>query len=163
MTTYTLIASTVVGSSTSVSLGSIPQGYDDLVLVWKGGSTSAPSNGYGFKVTFNGSTGGYQNLIMRNNAGVALSAYKYANWGYIQANTLGDEAPYEALVVMNISEYSKTNKFKNATVQFNAPTRPQQATIGARWDNTAAITSIQIGDDFGNSIYGRFYLYGIGN
>lgn len=164
--TYDLIASNVLGSNTaSVTFSSIPQTYQDLVLVINGSSTVLA----------------FGRVIANND----YSTYRYVLGNDYNNNTYSEAAGQEgfafmtssysntgkrALVIMNIMDYSKTNKFKTALTRTNTPNPGQisPTTTGgvemsaSVWASTSAISSLTIfaagaSWETGSS----FYLYGI--
>jgi len=71
MSTYTPIATQILSSTTaSVTFGSIPTFYTDLVLVINGGHNSGL--GYGINIQFNNDTGSnYSSTVIRGNGSIA--------------------------------------------------------------------------------------------
>jgi hypothetical protein len=140
--TYTALANTTLGSSTSsVTFSSIPSTYKDLVLVVNVvGSASA-----GFYVQFNGDGGlSYvYNYILGTGstafADVQLSGPSEARFGNLTTG-LGTH-------IMNIMDYSATDKHKIAFSRSGAV--DGTGTVGTwmfvnRWTSTTAITSLRV-------------------
>jgi hypothetical protein len=137
--TYTPLANITLGSTAaSVTFGSIPATYRDLVVVFSGFATNRGS----FRI--NGDTGGNYAWQRMSGNGSSVTA---TSTGADSAGKLSESASGSAVIPMlfnlNLMDYSQTNKHKTII-----STAAQAATgtdaIVNRWQNTAAITSIQI-------------------
>jgi hypothetical protein len=166
--TYTLIASSTVGSggASSIAFSSIPSTYTDLVLKisCRTNSSLAYVDGY---VTFNGSTSSYswRSAYGTGSAtGSSNGANQASGWGVepgtYTASTFGNAEIY-------IPNYAgSTYKSWSAdSVNENNATGGWQFLHAGLWSNSAAITSITIGDANSNNFvqYSTAYLYGVNN
>jgi hypothetical protein len=170
--TFIKIASVTVGSggAANIDFTSIPSTYTDLILVYslRGTNTGtiAPLD-----INFNNSTTGYSNTSVFGTSTVVYS-YKYTTltylWGGLHqangatANTFGNGqiyipnyagSAYKSLSIDQVSE----NNASTADAAF--------AVLNAGlWNNTAAITSVKITNEYGNwAEYSKATLYGIKN
>jgi hypothetical protein len=161
--TYTLIASTTIGSTgSSVTFSSIPQTYTDLVLVSTALRGISGSGGDLIRLQFNGDTAnnyswtqGYANssTAVSNNStnqtqafvGAAADASGTSNW-----------SPN----ICHILDYANTTTFKSALARVNQPGSYTGITINL-WRSTAAINSIYLTATNGFLVNSTFKLYGI--
>jgi len=169
--TYTLIASSTVGSggASSIDFTSIPSTYTDLLLKVSARNDAATTVG-GLWIQFNGST---SSLSARNLYGTGSAAGSFTDtaiFGY------SDAASATASTFSNVDFYVPNYAGSNyksvsvdAVMENNATAA--SASLGAGlWSNTAAITSIKL-QTFNNSSsalanfvqYSTAYLYGIKN
>ena len=97
MTMYTALATTTLGSSaSSVTFGSIPQGYRDLMLVISGTVTSSNIT---LAIRFNGDTGSnYFSVNMRGNGSAASST----SWSSISLGYHGAFDTNQGSSIINI-------------------------------------------------------------
>ena len=168
--TYTLIQSTTLGSNTSsVTLSSIPQTYDDLVL-----RASVRTTLNAFKEPFwirpNSTASGYSETWMYGVGSGALSsrqssATAWYEGMYINANSSTSNTFSQ--VDVYLPNYAVTaTKTMSAFVAFptaNTNEGQVQADSGTL-TNTAAFTSLFLLPSTGDFVTGSsFYLYGIKN
>ena len=164
--TYTLIASSIVGSGgvASVTFSSIPATYTNLLVK---ASARQGSAGTEMQLTFNGSASSFSNrrlygtgsVAASDTVGTAFVSNTQSNDGSFTANTFGNGEWY-------IPNYTSAN-YKSVSVdgvtENNATTALSMLTAGL-WSNTAAITSITLTAQIPNFVqYSTFYLYGIKN
>jgi hypothetical protein len=157
--TYTPLANVTLGSAaSSVTFGSIPATYRDLIcVVVAEGSTTLQG-----RIRLNSDSGSNYNYQRMSGSGSATSATSATSQtsGFLsaiaQATTTG------ALQMnINIMDYSATDKHTTII------SRADQAANGAeafanRWANTAAVTSVQILTSTGNwAANSTFALYGV--
>jgi len=167
--TYTLIASSIVGSggATTITFSSIPSTYTDLLVKASlRNDRSAVAEDYG--IFFNGDTtsGNYsaKELLGSGSAASSRSAY---NYGLLvvsnnsTANTFGNLEVY----IPNYAGSAAKSASVDAVTENNA-TEAYAGLTARLWTGTAAITSITI--DKGDSgvtntflQYSTAYLYGI--
>jgi hypothetical protein len=154
--TYDLIASNVLSSSaSSVTFSSISGSYRDLVVV---ATPISSSTGGSLNITVNGDTGSNYSRVLAeangsstgSNSGTSTSFF--AMWNYQEIGT--SPSPY----ILQLLDYSATNKHKTLLVRANNPTTALSMAAG-RWANTNAITSITLTGGFAAN--SSFYLYGI--
>ena len=156
--TYTPLATiTLTSSSSSVTFSSIPATYRDLVLV--ASPISSTTSNLTTNTRFNSDSGSnYSFVLMRGDGSSATSTSGTATGiqGIItRANTVR-----KSLTIMQIMDYSATNKHKSVISRVDAEFATQA--LAERWANTAAITSINISvtaSSFG--VGTSFELYGI--
>ena len=154
MATYDLLDSVTLSSSAaSVTFSSIDQSYRDLVLVVEhlgsGGNAS-------LNVTVNGDTGSNYSSVWMTGTGSASSGS--VTLAYLVGITATETvAP---LNILQIMDYSATDKHKGVLTRSNTPTFVQAR--AQRWANTSAITSLLIQPSSNQYAAGStFYLYGV--
>jgi hypothetical protein len=155
--TYTALATTtLVSAASSVTFGSIPATYRDLILVYNGSLTGNA----GHTIRFNGDSGAnYSVVAMFNNASAAFSSQT----GLSPSVVLQDSSS-QVLIVSQIMDYSATDKHKTVlsrTNTKNAGTDYVEA-LASRYASTSAITSILYfpsADQFAAG--STFSLYGV--
>lgn len=159
--TYTPLANITLSSTvTSLTFSSISQAYRDLVLIATPlGSTSSSSIG----LTMNGVTSStYSRTLLEangssilSNAGTSTSIY----W----TNNYSDFGTVAAPLIINIMDYSATDKHKNVLIRSNNANAEVSMATG-RWASTAAVTSFKLDVSAGASGYiagSTFELFGI--
>jgi hypothetical protein len=150
--TYIALATvTLTGSASSVTFGSIPQNYRDLVMVVDGSGTgnlemhTRYNSDSGSNYPYVGMDGTYSEV------GTAVSA---TNFGYFTTARW--------FHTIQIFDYSTTNKHKMTLLRRNGPTSNSVAAESNRWANNAAINSISITASANAFATGTtFNLYGI--
>lgn len=154
--TYTPLATYTYSSAVStVTFSNINQGFRDLVLVINGVASTAD---VGIQVRANGdSSANYPYVSMYGDGSTAASGFTTGEQ-FVMGLT-------PSLNILNIFDYSATNKHKTALISINSQgSGPYLQRIAARWGNTAAITSLTVTMNNGSS---NFYwgttmnLYGI--
>ena len=168
-TTYTLISSnTLSASAASVTFSAIPSTYTDLVLRTSIRNDDT-SSGYVF-FRFNSDSGTtYSNTRLQGTGSAASSARQSSvtYTAYYQSDTSGDTANTFANGELYIPSYTASQN--KPVAYFSASetnaTASIMATVAGLWSNTAAITSITVGNlstlQFVSG--SSFYLYGIKN
>jgi len=157
--TYTAIASITLGSDVStVEFASIDQSFRDLVLVanWK------PAGNYGQWRLNNDTGSNYSRVFMRGNGSAAGSGSGTSNAAFFNIASSYTSST-EALTILQIMDYSATDKHKTALQRTNANTPNEVEAYAYRWANTAAVTTITIDTQNGSNILtgSTFALYGI--
>ena len=166
--TYTLIASSTVGSggAASIDFSSIPSTYTDLLI-----KTSmrgvAVDTWIQVKVTFNGSTTGYTNKNLLGNGSAASSSSNNFT-DSIGRGMLSEGTNYTSNTFASsdfyIPNYTSSNyksTSSEATTENNATASTMVLDAGL-WSNTASINQITLTSDSGNfAQYSTAYLYGI--
>ena len=156
--TYTQINSiTLAVASSSVTFGSIPQNFRDLVLVHAGTSSNASLNS--LLLRFNGdSASNYSHVNMEGN-GSSASSGSFTSSGVFTGFTLSSPVSNN---ITQIIDYSATDKHKTVLSRKNTSSANANAQA-SRWANTAAITSIVCTIDSGAtfSTGSTFNLFGI--
>jgi hypothetical protein len=138
--TYTPLANITLGSSAAtITFGSIPATYRDLVVVFSGLATNRGN------IRINGDTGANYNWQRMSGNGSSTNAASSINQtqGLLSefANPASTSVPL--LFNINIMDYSQTNKHKTIISRADYAPSGTDAVVN-RWANTAAVTSIQI-------------------
>lgn len=162
-TTYNLISSVTVGSggTTAINFTSIPQTYTDLVI-----KLSTRMSTQDYRIKYNGSSSGY-NCTFLYGDGSADASFRSAVAGYIgltdansnTASTFGNSEIY--IPNYTLATAKSVSQFG---VQENNTITPVYMSMSAQqWSTAAAITSIEISEYTGGTIYqySTAYLYGI--
>ena len=156
-TTYTALANiTLGGSAASVTFGSIPSTYRDLVLVHAGTTSNADVNT--ILARLNGDSGSnFFQVAMTGYAGVT-GTFTFTGTGVSAGLSRSSEVNVNTTTIM---DYSATDKHKTALSRHNNPTLVRA--VATRWANTAAVTSIVLVMDTGATFSSgtTFALYGI--
>lgn len=153
--TYTALANVTLGSTAStVTFSSIPATYRDLVLVPKITNASV----FSLFLRFNSDSGANYSFVGAYGAASPTSAsYSISNTNQIEIqDTNSTSTP-----IINIMDYSATDKHKTI-LHRNGVVTQYVAMQAGRWQNTAAITTVQLiasGTTF--SVGSSFALYGI--
>ena len=151
---------TLATAQSSVTFGSIPQTYRDLVLV----ANLSLSGLQEYNMRFNGDAGSNYNRISMgfiNSLGIHSDSVNSTSFflTYTDGNI-------RSLATLQLMDYSATDKHKSFLSRANTPqtTNINTALVNAqagRWANTAAITQIEIRTSVNFSIGSTFSLYGI--
>lgn len=158
--TYEPIATTTLTSAvSSVSFGSIPQTYTDLVLVANCFSASGATSA-SIGVQFNSDTStNYSRTLLYGDGTSALSTRD-------SSTTSSNILYYEGITslapnILNIMNYSNTTTYKTFFARANFAGSTVRLGAGL-WRNTAAITSVTLVPTSGSfGINSMFTLYGI--
>lgn len=138
--TYTPLANVTLASTAYlVTFSSISQSYRDLVLVVNCLADTAAN----LMVRFNTDSGNnYNQVNMQGNGSTSASnASSNVNLIYIGPTTNSTTTPSSHIV--NIMDYSATNKHKTLLARGNEAGSLVQAMTG-RWANTAAVTTLEV-------------------
>lgn len=157
--TYTALANITLGTAaSSVTFGSIPATYRDLICVVSVKQTSASSYTL-FRV--NGDTGSNYTEVQMYGDGSTTFSDDYSR-GFIGLLTQFFESTTNSTQGnITFMDYSATDKHKSILFRSDLPSSATNA-VAARWANTAAITSINFSVFTGNFAVGStFNLYGI--
>jgi len=157
--TYTPLANVTLGSAaSSVTFGSIPATYRDLIIV----GVAAGSTGLGVRARFNGDTGSFYSFQAMH--GTGSSAFATAQQSIAQivlTNSVSANVGSLLQFQSQFMDYSTTNKHKAVLSRGDNAANGTEAIV-AQWANTAAINSIQLITSSGNfSIGSTFALYGV--
>jgi hypothetical protein len=155
--TYTPLAfRTLTSDVASVTFGSIPATYRDLIVIVSCHSTTSGSQD--FRVRFNGDSGSnYWNQVGIGN-GSSVSAYFVQETSILpgrqSTNARGNFRKIDIL------DYAQSKH--KACIAVSGASGFQTEMLAARWANTAAITSIGFSYPVGNIANGStFELYGV--
>ena len=162
-TTYEPIATTTLGSSaSSISFSSIPSTYTDLKLIF----VPLSAAGGNFNIQFNSDTDNYTfSYLIYSNTWYANIVGATSSIVGSPGNTNGLNGTYPNLYDMNINSYANTSIYKNCLFSFYEQHGPA-GSVGSSggyvigtWNNTDAITSIQLTADWDSGTTAT--LYGI--
>lgn len=147
---------TLASTDSEIVFSSIPATYRDLVLVF----SAAGSSDTDVKMNFNGDAtdGNYSRVVMSGDGSstysVTSSPRNITYYGSV-ASTFG------TVHVINIMDYSATDKHKTALVRANRAGSGVDA-IARRWASLSAITSVTISPNTGSFAIGStFSLFGV--
>jgi hypothetical protein len=156
--TYDLISSTTLAaSSSSVTFGSLPQTYRDLVLIVNADGTSQTE----LYVRMNGDTGSTYTAVRMQANGTTTASTTYSGTGGMRLNGNGDiMTDFSFNAVIQLLDYSATDKHKTLLSRTNS-SNGVDANAG-RWPSTSAITSVTAYPAAGSFDVGStFNLFGI--
>ena len=160
--TYTPLANITLGSSAaSVTFSSISQAYRDLVLVYEGRNTFANS---GIVVRLNGDSASNYTWVVAYGDGSITGSGSGTDTSLILSAGAASSTTVNANFIMNIMDYSATNKHKSVLSRENqiTATYPDTSMYAQRWASTSAVTSISLSYQGGNIVAGStLALYGI--
>jgi hypothetical protein len=158
--TYEPITSyTLTNATSSVTFGSIPQTYTDLILVVAASPTSNGVTGY---MQVNSDTASNYSMTGIRGNGSNVAAYRVSNNGNFFFDYAGDTNTGTITVsTIHFLNYSSTSVYKtNLVRQSNAGDAVEM--LAQLWRSTSAITSINLFWSTGNFAIGStFTLYGI--
>jgi len=156
---YVALATTTLSSATSsVTFGSIPNNYKDLIVVFNGGSSSGQAQA-GVRLNSD-SASNYSSVVMAGNAtppfsGSTTVAQLPITQAFAFTGTQGNSS------IVQIMDYSATDKHKTALTRSNIPDAAPLAHAG-RWANTNAVNTVSVIAFIGSFSTGStFSLYGI--
>jgi hypothetical protein len=159
--TYDKIATTNgTGSSSSITISSIPATYTDLILIVNAATTSSTGNPC---LRFNGDTG--NNYSRTNMGGQGSSTYSDRETSANRILLIGGvylNSTLNTNLIVQIQNYSNTTTFKSTFARANKASDAVDANVGL-WRNTAAINSLTFftASGFNISTDSTFTLYGI--
>jgi hypothetical protein len=137
--TYTPLATVTLGSSAaSVTFSSIPATYRDLILVVDNAATGVDQQ-FGYR--FNGDSGANYPWVYALGSSSGAGA---ASGSSDLQGRLGNINTTRSNHLLQIMDYSATDKHKTTLARSNDATRSQSWMFAGRWANTAAITSVRI-------------------
>ena len=167
---YDSIATVTVGAGgvSTVTISSIPATYTHLQLRYITRNNRSGQSVDAINIKANGDSGtNYSNHRLQTNGSTISSSggstLPYSIFGQTPAST--ESANVFGAGVMDILDYSNTNKFKTfRTISgFNANGSGFVGLYSGSWQSTAAINSLTISSNDGSGIlqYSEFALYGI--
>ena len=155
----------LTSSQSSITFSSIPQDYDDLVILISA-RNSAGNNFNNMRVSFNSATSGYSEILLQGSGSSASSGsgsttyleFQYSN-GISTSNTFGNTSMY-------ISNYtaSRAKSISTDGVSENNATATIQFLTAQLWNDTSAITSITVDGQANSGSFvanSTFSLYGV--
>lgn len=161
--TYIALATTTLATAaSSVTFGSIPQSYRDLVIVVTSaaGNTGAPGgNARNLLMRFNGdSTNSYTRVIMSADGSSTRSTSDTQSWFALDWYATTNNSTHDH--IMHAMDYSATNKHKILLTRVRSTGGTE--VLASRWASKDAVTSISIFYDSNTLAAGStFSLYGI--
>ena len=140
--TYTPLANvTLAATSTSITFGSIPATYRDLVIVFQG---LAFGGNYATRLRLNGDTGSNYSFQRMSGNGSTAAASTGTSGTFLTLSVQADARETDRVQhYINLMDYSATDKHKTIISRADNSAQGTEAFAG-RWANTAAITSVQI-------------------
>jgi hypothetical protein len=156
--TYTALATiTLASTASSVTFGSIPTTYRDLVVVFSFKATAATEP----RIRFNGDTGSnYSFVQLGGNGSSTLSNTGTTTGGWITPNSALSTSNFDTTIIQ-IMDSSATDKQKTYLSRFSPDANYVNA-LAVRWANTSAITSINAYTTSNAFAIGStFSLYGV--
>ena len=160
--TYTPLGNTTLASAvSSVTFGSIPATYRDLVvIVVAKGSTNLEG-----RLRLNGDTGNNYSFVRISGTpgggGVTATNAASQSAAYTSSSVVDARTDSFLQLVINIMDYSATDKHKTILNRADNAARGAEV-IANRWENSAAVTSVTILTSTGNwAIGSTMTLYGI--
>jgi hypothetical protein len=164
--TYALIETVTLGSATSsVTFNVSGLQYTDLILVCSARSSWATDEYDGLGFRFNGDSGNNYSTTFLAGSGSAASSFRESNQPQISTriDPSFSSNTFFSPIILQIQDYSNSATHKTALIRSNANIEfyKVSASVGL-WRNTAAITSVFVGNARGNLVAGStFNLYGI--
>jgi hypothetical protein len=159
--TYDKIASTNgTGSSSSITISSIPSTYTDLILIVNGATTSSTGNPC---LRFNGDTGtNYSRTNLGGNGSVAFTDRETTANRILLIGGVYFSSTLNTNLIVQIQNYSNTTTFKTTLCRANKASDGVDVNVGL-WRNTDAINSLTFftASGFNISSDSTFTLYGI--
>jgi len=153
----TLISTTSLSGAT-VTLSSIPQTYNQLLLIVEG--AQAATGGY-FRVAPNGNTTSSDNVIVEYSGGGSTGTQ--GNQGYIRTYTALNNGTASSQLVWNFPRYASSQSRKSASYYggFLDGGGGNKTEFGGVKYEVGAITSLVLSMTGGNLSAGTAYLYGV--
>lgn len=143
------LATTTLGSSATVTFGSIPATYRDLRIVLTVGGTTSTGSGIKFN-TDTDYANNYSRVVMTGN-GSSASSFANSGGGNPAANHDAGALRTNGQLIIDILDYSATDKHKTYLARQDAAGNETTAVAG-RWASTAAVTTILLTTDSGTAL-----------
>jgi hypothetical protein len=160
--TYTALATlTLTGGDSSITFASIPATYRDLIIVcnFQMSGTSSASR---LQVNLDGGAN-YNGVSMVGNGSATASGSESGQTSArIFGASLGPSNTFNNVGIIQLMDYSATDKHKTILTRYGASTTDVQAQA-SRWASTSAINSVTIFDVLGQTYQAgsTFSLYGV--
>jgi hypothetical protein len=157
----TLISTTAL-SGASISLSAIPSTYKNLQLVVR--NFLPATDNQSFTVRVNGDSGANRHFSVPSSTAPSSSAFNLTVWN---TNLIGqDNAVTQSIIVWDIFDYTNTVTWKSARAQFGYNNAATTANVSFElshyyYNQTTAITSLDLLPSSGNFTSGSVLLYGI--
>jgi hypothetical protein len=150
--TYTLIASTTLGTAGGATFSSIPQTYTDLVVVVNVTASQTPVNS---GLRFNNDSATNYSSTRITSDGTTVSSSRDANDDVLRTGVVSTNSA----VVAHIFDYANTTTYKTVISRGSGANDRLAAFVGM-WRNTAAITTVFV-TNLNYPIGTTFRLFGI--
>jgi len=139
---YIALATTTLGSATlRVTFSSIPATYKDLVIIYTGTQTNASGEVY---IRYNSDTGSNYSTVQMGGQGSGSGfSSSFTTNRIVPAANIGESTTVISNLVMQIMDYSATDKHKTSLLRFNTSSLGTNAQAN-RWANTNAINTISL-------------------
>jgi len=159
--TYTPLATiTLTSAASSISFSSIPATYRDLIVV--ASNLNVVSGTSGLRIRFNSDTVSTYETVHMAGSGTAAASFTSGGGGFGQLQgASGIGISTNNITIVNIMDYSTTNKHKSWLTRTNQANDNVEASAG-RWPSTAAINNCTIiAGPNAFAIGSTFSLYGV--
>ncbi len=165
--TFTAIATTNVGSggTSTITFSSIPQTFNDLVVLMSIRSTSGNTNATQMAVNGDTTSGNYSAIVLENAGGAAgfIPTPQYFVGTFQPPNYTANIFSSHKVHIPSYTNARRKTWIGESAAENNATTGVADA-FGVRWNNTAAITSLTFTLATGNfAEFSSITLYGISN
>lgn len=157
--TFDLIDSTTLSSSvSSVTFSSIPQGYEDLIVVVAPLATGSADA----RLRLNSETGAYYKRVAGYGNGSSAFGSIYSDSGGFQINQIAyPDSNDDTLWILQFLGYSNTSNYTTILGRSNKASNGTEMTA-YKYEDTTAISTILFYLNSGSYAAGStFYLYGI--
>lgn len=154
------LANTTLGSnSTTITFSSIPSTYQDLYLVVVGRS----SGGFSQNIRFNGDSGANYNVLRFTSTTSTIASGVAASQTRGLISNLSFNSSITGAAFVHILDYARTDKHKTTIGDVHSDNGTANEMLCNRWANTAAITSVALSSDSGQTYLAgtTFALYGV--
>lgn len=168
----TLISETTASALTSLTLGSIPSTYKDLMLVWGGVFTS--DNSTAFFIRFNNASGNFYQGIYNEQTTIGSNLNNHAglmnSGNLVSGSSTSSLDAHNSVGVLRIYDYASTTRFKRYDLESRCRDVGAGVTrtglVNAVFSSTSAISSIDIyrsagSGSFSNVTSTSIRLYGV--
>jgi len=154
--TYTPLANITLSSSAStVTFSSISQIYKDLVLIINAKNTTGTT---GLRARFNSDSGANYSFVLMDGDGSTAASATASGQTLL---SIGSNATSDTVNILNIMDYSATDKHKTVLVRANGASLSTSA-FADRWASTSAISTIVVFPAANSFASGStFAIYGI--
>lgn len=160
--TYTALANLTLGSaSSSVTFGSIPNTFRDLIIIVNAKTSRTAFDQDGLFIRLNGDTNNHTRVTM-----LGRSSETFSDTASSLGVPLAGNAGQLGTIVIQIMDYAQTDKHKTVLVRSNQNSPSVSGVVSAtagRWASTSATTSVVLAPEAGpNFVSGStFSLFGV--
>jgi hypothetical protein len=157
-----IATATGTGSSTTISLSSIPSTFTHLQIRFFARTTTGTS---AISTTFNGSGGTNYARHALIGSGASVSAQATVDTSQVYTGYAINTTSTGGVGIIDILDYANTNKYKTLRAltgnDTNTPSNDEVRLTSGLWKNTSAITSITFTSTDNFTTDTKFALYGI--